>query len=114
MQPEMDRALGLLRTILKSNPMHPVNHAVIHIVDEGDNPEPAYDSAEASGESAPSIARMWHMPAHTYSAAKRYPEAAWHMEAAPHGSRSHDARSHHSRPGPSLCAQQRMVWRPDF
>ena len=82
MQPEMDRALGLLRTILKSNPMHPVNHAVIHIVDEGDNPEPAYDSAEASGESAPSIAHMWHMPAHTYSAAKRYPEAAWHMEAA--------------------------------
>ena len=82
MQPEMDRALGLLRTILKSNPMHPVNHAVIHIVDEGDNPEPAYDSAEVSGESAPSIAHMWHMPAHTYSAAKRYPEAAWHMEAA--------------------------------
>ena len=71
--------------------MHPVNHAVIHIVDEGDNPEPAYDSAEASGESAPSIAHMWHMPAHTYSAAKRYPEAAWHMEAcALHGSRSHD------------------------
>ncbi len=82
MQPEMDRVLGLLHTILKSNPMHPVNHAVIHIVDEGDNPEPAYDSAEASGESAPSIAHMWHMPAHTYSAAKRYPEAAWHMEAA--------------------------------
>lgn len=82
MQPEMDRALGLLRTILKSDPMHPVNHAVIHIVDEGNNPEPAYDSAEVSGESAPSIAHMWHMPAHTYSAAKRYPEAAWQMEAA--------------------------------
>jgi peroxiredoxin len=82
MQPEMDRVLGLLHTILKSNPMHPVNHAVIHIVDEGDNPEPAYDSADVSGESAPSIAHMWHMPAHTYSAAKRYPEAAWHMEAA--------------------------------
>jgi peroxiredoxin len=82
MQPEMDRALGLLHTILKTNPMHPVNHAVIHIVDEGDDPQPAYDSAEVSGESAPSVAHMWHMPAHTYSAAKRYPEAAWQMEAA--------------------------------
>jgi len=79
LQPEMNAASKLLRDILRVAAIHPMHHAVIHIADEGDKPEQGLDSAEESGDSAPSIGHMWHMPAHIYFALDRYPEAAWQL-----------------------------------
>src|SRR5262249_31108354 len=49
--------------------------------------------AALCGESAPGIAHLWHMPAHTYDKLRRYAEAAWHLEAssrADHAYMMHD------------------------
>ena len=39
-------------------------------------------AAASASLSAPAIAHMWHMPGHTYSALKRYGDAAWQQEAS--------------------------------
>jgi peroxiredoxin len=79
---DLEDALGLAREILSVDPMHPIHHAVIHIADSTGTYRRGLDSAQKCGETAPSIGHMWHMPTHIYTALKRYPEAAWQLEAA--------------------------------
>ncbi len=72
----------LLDAILAVNPLHPANHYRIHLWDEGQRATNALVSASNDGFSAPGIAHMWHMSGHTYSALKRYSDAAWQQEAS--------------------------------
>ncbi|MBI3875157.1 MAG: redoxin domain-containing protein, partial [Verrucomicrobia bacterium] len=72
---------ALLREVLKAEPMHPVHHARIHFWDSR-KAENALPDAAACGQSAPSVAHMWHMPGHIYDKLKRYPDAVWQMEAS--------------------------------
>ena len=73
---------ALLDPILSANPLHPANHYRIHLWDEGARATNALISAANDGASAPGIAHMWHMSGHTYSALKRYSDAAWQQEAS--------------------------------
>ncbi len=73
---------ALLNDILAANPLHPANHYRIHLWDEGARATNALVSAANDGFSAPGIAHMWHMSGHTYSALKRYSDAAWQQEAS--------------------------------
>ena len=73
---------ALIRPVLAANPLHPANHYRIHLWDEGQKATNALVSAANDGFSAPGIAHMWHMSGHTYSALKRYSDAAWQQEAS--------------------------------
>lgn len=73
---------ALLDAILAANPLHPANHYRIHLWDAGERATNALVSASNDGFSAPGIAHMWHMSGHTYSALKRYSDAAWQQEAS--------------------------------
>ncbi len=79
---------ALMNEILAVEPMHPVHHARIHIWNYNKD-ERALNSAALCGQSAPGIAHMWHMPGHTYSALKRYADAAWQQEAAARTDHAH-------------------------
>ncbi len=72
---------ALMDEILSVNPLHPVHHFKIHLWDHK-KPARALESAALCGQSAPSIAHMWHMPGHIYSRLKRYNDAAWQQEAS--------------------------------
>lgn len=72
---------ALLDGVLKREPMHPVHHYRIHLWDTG-RAKRALNSAALCGQSAPGIAHMWHMPAHTYSRTNRGQDSAWAQEAA--------------------------------
>jgi peroxiredoxin len=98
---ELGDALRLARDILRVAPMHPIHHAVIHIVDATNRPEDGLDSALKCGPSAPSIGHMWHMPTHLYYSLARGPEAAWCMEAS---IRTEHARMMHDRILPDQVA----------
>ncbi len=78
---EAAEALERAHEILAVDPLHPIHHAVIHLVDEGNHQAQGLKSAAKSGESAPGIGHMWHMPTHIYYPLRRYPEAAWQLEA---------------------------------
>ena len=82
---------ALLQEILAKNPMHPVHHYVIHLWDLK-KPELALKSASLCGQSAPSIAHMWHMPGHIYSRLKRYNDAVWQQEASARVDHAHMIR----------------------
>ncbi len=73
---------ALLDAVLAANRFHPVNHYRIHLWDDGARATNALISAANCGPSAPGIAHMWHMSGHTYSALKRYADAAWQQEAS--------------------------------
>ncbi len=73
---------ALLDAVLAANRFHPVNHYRIHLWDDGARATNALVSAANCGPSAPGIAHMWHMSGHTYSALKRYADAAWQQEAS--------------------------------
>jgi len=72
---------SLIGEVLAVEPMHPLHHYRIHLWDN-EKPIRALTSAALGGQSAPSIAHMWHMPGHTYSKLNRYADAAWQQEAA--------------------------------
>ena len=72
---------ALMNEVLAVEPLHPIHHARIHTWNYKKD-ERALNSAARCGQSAPAIAHMWHMPGHTYSALKRYDDAAWQQEAA--------------------------------
>lgn len=78
---EVAEALELSHEILAVDPLHPIHHAVIHLVDEGNHQSQGLKSAARCGQSAPGIGHMWHMPTHIYYPLRRYPEAAWQLEA---------------------------------
>ncbi|HKQ40046.1 MAG TPA: peroxiredoxin family protein [Verrucomicrobiae bacterium] len=72
---------ALAQQVLATNPLHPVQHARIHLWNnEADRR--ALDAAARCGQGSPGIAHMWHMPGHTYSALHRYADAAWQQEAS--------------------------------
>ena len=72
---------ALIESVLAVEPYHPVHHYRIHLWDY-ERPENALSSAARCGQSAPSIAHMWHMPGHIYSRLKRYDDAVWQQEAS--------------------------------
>lgn len=73
---------ALLDPILAKQPLHPANHYRIHLWDAGERATNALVSAANCGASGFGIAHMWHMSGHTYSALKRYSDAAWQQEAS--------------------------------
>ena len=77
-----EAADALCQQIFKAEPLHPAHHFVIHMWDTDGRAQRALPSAARCGDSAPGIAHMWHMPAHTYSKLHRYAEAAWQLEAS--------------------------------
>lgn len=72
---------SLMNEVLAVEPMHPIHHARIHTWNYKKD-QRALNSAARCGQSAPGIAHMWHMPGHTYSALKRFDDAAWQQEAS--------------------------------
>jgi peroxiredoxin len=91
---EFDAGVDLAYEILAVEPMHPIHHALIHINNAMHTEGRALDSAAKCGETAPSIGHMWHMPTHIYFELRRYPEAAWQLEAS---IRTEHARMMHDR-----------------
>jgi peroxiredoxin len=85
------RADQLHDQIFGENPMHPAHHYRIHLWDYP-NPRRALGSAARCGQSAPTIAHMWHMPGHIYSRLKRYPDAVWQQEASSRADHTHMIR----------------------
>lgn len=83
---------GILKGILEKEPMHPAHHYRIHLWDTG-KAKRALNSAALCGQSAPGIAHMWHMPAHTYSKTSRARDSAWAQEAALRVDHAYVARS---------------------
>lgn len=84
---------ALIGEVLAENPMHPVHHYRIHLWDY-EKPERALASAALCGQSAPTIAHMWHMPGHIYSRLKRYDDAVWQQEASARTDHSQMIRDH--------------------
>lgn len=72
---------ALIKEVLAVEPMHPAHHYMIHLWDY-EKAELALDSAAKCGQSAPSIAHMWHMSGHIFSRLERYGDAAWQQEAS--------------------------------
>ncbi len=72
----------VLQAVLDAKPYHSVHHFRIHLWDGGRAAAQALDSAARCGQSAPSVAHMWHMPGHIYTALHRYADAAWQQEAS--------------------------------
>jgi predicted amidohydrolase/peroxiredoxin len=72
---------SLIQQVLRAEPLHPIHHYRIHLWDH-ENASRALTSASLCGQSAPSIAHMWHMPGHIYSKVHRYSDAAYQQEAA--------------------------------
>lgn len=72
---------ALLQQVFAKEPNHPAHHYRIHLWDEA-KAQRGLDSAAKLGQSAPSIAHMWHMPGHIYSKLQRYRDAEWHQEAS--------------------------------
>ena len=82
---------ALLGEVLEVNPMHPCHHYRIHLWDY-EKPERALKSSALCGQSASSIAHMWHMPGHIFSRLKRYEDAAWQQEASARTDHAHMMR----------------------
>ncbi|WP_425396825.1 redoxin domain-containing protein [Aeoliella sp.] len=72
----------MMQVVLAQQPMHPLHHFRIHLWDDVNQPERGLDAAARCGPSAPTIAHMWHMPAHIFSKLHRYHDAAWQQEAS--------------------------------
>jgi len=73
---------GLIEGVERANPKHPgAHHYRIHLWD-GTKPALALHSAATYASTAPGIAHAWHMPGHTYTALKRYADAADQQEGS--------------------------------
>jgi peroxiredoxin len=73
---------SLANEVLAKNPMHPgAHHYLIHLWNHQDDRR-ALKSAAVGGQAAPGVAHLWHMPGHTFTALKRFGEAAWQQEAS--------------------------------
>lgn len=83
---------AILDQVFAAEPMHPAHHFRIHLWDK-ERAEKALESAALCGQSAPSIAHMWHMPGHIYSNLKRYHDAAWQQEASARVDHAHMLRT---------------------
>lgn len=81
----------MIQEVLRAEPLHPAHHYSIHLWDYR-KPELALKSAARCGPSAPSIAHMWHMPAHIYSRLKRFEDAAFQQSASARVDHAHMMR----------------------
>lgn len=81
----------MIQQVLDVNPMHPVHHYKIHLWDY-ERPERALPSAARSGQSAPGIAHMWHMPGHIYTRVHRYQDAVFQQSASARVDHAHMMR----------------------
>ncbi len=73
---------ALAGEVLAKNPMHPgAHHYLIHLWNHQDDRR-ALKSAALCGQTSPGVAHLWHMPGHTFTALRRYGEAAWQQEAS--------------------------------
>jgi peroxiredoxin/tetratricopeptide (TPR) repeat protein len=84
---------ALLKEVLAVEPLHPCHHFRIHLWDD-EHPQNALDSAARCGQSAPSIAHMWHMSGHIFSDLQRYADAAWQQEASARVDHAYMLRDH--------------------
>lgn len=82
---------GWLDEVFKVQPLHPAHHYKVHLWDNRDSSQ-ALTSAALMGPSAPSIAHLWHMSAHTYEDDFRYLESTWHLEASARVDHAHMAK----------------------
>lgn len=82
---------ALIGEVFAKQPMHPAHHYRIHLWDHIKS-EKALESAARCGQAAPRIAHMWHMPGHTYSELKRWPDAVWQQEASGRADHAHMMR----------------------
>ena len=82
---------AIARQILAVAPMHPVHHYLVHLWNDEDDRR-ALQSAARCGQSAPGIAHMWHMGAHTFTKLRRYADAVWQQEASARLDHAHTAR----------------------
>ncbi|HZJ17167.1 MAG TPA: redoxin domain-containing protein [Chthoniobacteraceae bacterium] len=74
---------ALAKQVLAANPMHPgAHHYLIHLWNANAGDKRALPSAALGGQAGPGIAHLWHMPGHTFSALRRYADAAWQQEAS--------------------------------
>lgn len=73
---------ALLDQVFAANPMHPSHHYKVHLWDSKETAYRALDSAAVIGQSAPSIAHMWHMGGHIFAQLDRHGDAAWQQEAS--------------------------------
>ncbi len=83
----------IITQVMAAEPMHPSHHYRIHLWNDNNKDTNALVSAALCGQASPAIAHMWHMPGHTFSALKRYADAAWQQEAsarADHANMMHD------------------------
>jgi peroxiredoxin len=72
----------VIQQVMDKQSNHPGSHHYrIHLWD-GVRPARAVKSAETYASTAPGIAHAWHMPGHTYTGLKRYPEAAYQQEGS--------------------------------
>jgi peroxiredoxin len=78
---DRDAVDALLSQVFQAEPMHPAHHYRIHLWDDP-QPDRALTSAARCGQSAPSIAHMWHMPGHIYAKLHRYQDAVYQQEAS--------------------------------
>jgi len=78
----------ILNEVFRAEPMHPAHHFRIHLWNN-EKDSRALESAANCGQSAPGIAHMWHMSGHTFSALKRYEDAAWQQEASARTDHAH-------------------------
>ena len=84
---------ALLKEVLAVEPLHPCHHYRIHLWDD-ERPQNAVESAARCGQSAPSIALMWHMSGHIFSDLQRYADAAWQQEASARVDHAYMLRDH--------------------
>ncbi len=82
---------AILDQVFAANPMHPAHHFRVHLWDQ-EKAARALVSASLCGQSAPSIAHMWHMSGHTYSKLHRYADGAWQQEASARVDHAHMMR----------------------
>lgn len=79
----------IIGQVMAAEPMHPAHHYRIHLWNDDSKDTNALVSAALCGQSSPGIAHMWHMPGHTFSALKRYADAAWQQEASARADHAH-------------------------
>ncbi len=83
---------AMAKEVLAKAPHHPgIHHYRVHLWN-GEKDERALDSAALLGPAAPGIAHNWHMSGHTYSALRRYADAAWQQEASARVDHAHMIR----------------------
>jgi peroxiredoxin/energy-converting hydrogenase A subunit M len=82
---------SILDQVFAANPMHPAHHFRIHLWDR-EKAARALGAAARCGQSAPSIAHMWHMSGHIYSRLHRYADGAWQQEASARVDHAHMMR----------------------